>query len=74
MTAQPVAVTEFVNETACAKINLALHVTARRGDGYHELDSLVAFAGIGDELTITPANQATLQITGPFASQLAGLA
>ncbi|NNE24920.1 MAG: 4-(cytidine 5'-diphospho)-2-C-methyl-D-erythritol kinase [Rhizobiales bacterium] len=61
-----------MTETARAKINLALHVTARRGDGYHELDSLVAFAAIGDELTITPASRTTLQITGPFAAQLTG--
>lgn len=64
------AVTEFVTETACAKINLALHVTARRDDGYHELDSLVAFADVGDELTIAPAGETSLEITGPFASQL----
>ena len=37
-----------VRVTAAAKINLYLHVTGRRGDGYHTLDSLVAFAGIGD--------------------------
>ena len=59
-----------VVETARAKINLALHVTARRTDGYHELDSLVAFGDIGDELVLTPASQTSLQITGPFAAKL----
>lgn len=54
-------------ETAPAKINLALHVTGRRADGYHSLEMLVAFAGIGDELTATPAARDTLTITGPFA-------
>lgn len=39
---------------ACAKINLTLHVRGRRADGYHDLESLVAFAGIGDALSFTP--------------------
>ena len=59
-----------VVESARAKINLALHVTARRADGYHELDSLVAFGEIGDELIISPADQTSLQIIGPFAANL----
>ena len=71
MTDRTVTVTGSVSETARAKINLALHVTARREDGYHELDSLVAFAGVGDELSITPADETTLNVTGPFAAQLA---
>ncbi len=41
---------ERIVETAPAKINLALHVTGRRDDGYHLLDSLVTFAEDGDEL------------------------
>ena len=41
-----------VREFAPAKINLALHVLGRRDDGYHELDSIVAFADVGDELTL----------------------
>ena len=40
---------------APAKVNLYLHVTGRRADGYHLLDSLVAFADIGDFVTATPA-------------------
>lgn len=42
---------------ARAKINLTLHVRGRRADGYHELESLVAFAGIGDALSFTPAGK-----------------
>ena len=39
---------------APAKINLTLHVLGRRADGYHELESLVAFAGTGDDLRLEP--------------------
>ncbi len=46
--AAPRADADPVRRTAWAKINLTLHITGRRGDGYHELDSLIAFAGIGD--------------------------
>jgi len=53
-----------------AKINLALHVTGRRDDGYHLLDSIVAFADIGDEISIIPADDFTLSITGLFADKL----
>jgi len=59
--------------TAPAKVNLALHVTARRADGYHELDSLVAFADVGDVLTLRPAADFSLEVTGPFAAALAGV-
>lgn len=55
---------------APAKINLTLHVTGQRADGYHLLDSLVAFADIGDTITLRPADQLSLQITGPLASDL----
>ncbi|MBK1839586.1 4-(cytidine 5'-diphospho)-2-C-methyl-D-erythritol kinase [Azospirillum sp. YIM B02556] len=41
-------------EAAPAKLNLYLHVTGRRADGYHELDSLVAFTEFGDGLALTP--------------------
>ena len=60
----------LVNERAHAKINLALHIIGRREDGYHELDSIVAFAGVADVLTIAPADSLTLNITGPFAGAL----
>jgi 4-diphosphocytidyl-2-C-methyl-D-erythritol kinase len=52
---------------APAKINLTLHVTGQRCDGYHLLDSLVVFAGIGDSLRFTPANTMQIEVTGPFA-------
>ncbi len=55
---------------APAKINLYLHVTGRRGDGYHILDSLVAFAGINDVLSVSPAAELTLELIGPFAKDI----
>jgi len=55
-------------EAAPAKVNLALHVTGRRPDGYHTLESLVVFTELGDELEARPAAADTLRITGPFAS------
>lgn len=59
-----------VIEPARAKLNLYLHVTGRRDDGYHLLDSLVAFAEAGDALTAAPADASTLSIDGPFAAAL----
>lgn len=61
---------EFWTQAAPAKINLALHVTRRREDGYHDLQSLVVFADVTDELEAAPANTDTLAITGPFAAGL----
>ncbi len=61
---------EPVVEAAPAKINLALHVTGRRSDGYHSLEMLVAFAEVGDELQAEPARKDSLAITGPFAAAL----
>lgn len=55
---------------APAKVNLALHVLGRRGDGYHDLDSLVAFADVGDWLSFSPASRFTLTTQGPFAEAL----
>ena len=52
---------------APAKINLSLHVTGRRADGYHLLDSLVAYADIGDRLQITPGADLSLTVSGMFA-------
>lgn len=57
---------------APAKINLALHVTGQRDDGYHLLDSLVCFANIGDLLTFEPAEDLTLELRGPEAKALEG--
>jgi 4-diphosphocytidyl-2-C-methyl-D-erythritol kinase len=56
---------------AAAKINLALHVTGRREDGYHLLDSAVMFtADAGDLVTVAPAGKPGLSITGPFSEGL----
>lgn len=52
---------------AHAKINLALHVTGRRGDGYHLLDTLVTFAAFGDRLTFTAADADRFTLSGRFA-------
>jgi 4-diphosphocytidyl-2-C-methyl-D-erythritol kinase len=60
-----------VTAFAPAKVNLYLHVVGRRADGYHLLDSLVAFSDIGDRLRVAPAPRLTLAITGPFARDLA---
>jgi 4-diphosphocytidyl-2-C-methyl-D-erythritol kinase len=60
----------MIGETAPAKINLYLHVTGRRADGYHLLESLVAFADFGDELAFEPAGRFVLEVTGPFAASL----
>ncbi len=57
-------------EAAPAKINLALHVLGRRVDGYHALDSFVAFAQAGDALQAEPDDDLTLTVTGPFAAGL----
>jgi 4-diphosphocytidyl-2-C-methyl-D-erythritol kinase len=59
-----------LSEFAPAKVNLYLHVVGRRDDGYHLLDSLVVFAGIGDRLTVLPAGEVSLSVRGPFAAEL----
>ncbi len=59
-----------IEKTARAKINLALHVTGQRADGYHLLDSLVVFADVGDQLVLTGAEKTSLEISGPFADDL----
>lgn len=62
----------MLTETAYAKVNLALHVRARREDGYHELESLFAFCADGDGLTgaVREDGLVTLAIEGPFAHGL----
>ncbi len=60
----------MIERRAPAKINLALHVTGRRDDGYHLLDSLVAFADIGDVLRLAPARELSLTIGGPMGAGL----
>jgi 4-diphosphocytidyl-2-C-methyl-D-erythritol kinase len=55
-------------EKACAKINLTLRVLGRREDGYHDLESLVAFADFADKLDLEPGQPEGLDISGPFAA------
>lgn len=55
-------------EQAPAKVNLTLRVLGRRADGYHELESLVAFAGPTDTLSLQPGSDTGLGISGPFAA------
>jgi 4-diphosphocytidyl-2-C-methyl-D-erythritol kinase len=59
-----------MRETAFAKINLALHVRARRPDGYHEIETVYAFAEDGDDLSVAVGEGLTLDVTGPFADAL----
>lgn len=59
-----------IDETAFAKINLDLRVCGRRSDGYHDLDSLVVFASVGDRLIFEPADAISLAIEGPFGAGL----
>lgn len=61
-----------LHRLAPAKVNLYLHVTGKRADGYHLLDSLVVFArDAGDEISFSPASDVTLETIGPNA-ELAG--
>ena len=55
---------------AAAKINLDLRITGRRDDGYHYLDSIVVFTDIGDEVFAEKSDELSLEISGPFASEL----
>lgn len=62
----------MISRLAAAKINLDLRVISRRADGYHELDSLVVFASVGDRLTFAPADRLELHLEGPYAESLKG--
>jgi 4-diphosphocytidyl-2-C-methyl-D-erythritol kinase len=55
---------------ARAKVNLYLHITGRRADGYHLLDSLIVFADTGDQIALAPADKLSLTIDGPLAAGL----
>ena len=60
----------MLTEWAPAKVNLFLHVLGRRADGYHLLDSLAVFAGIGDELRAEAADDLSLVLEGDHAAAL----
>ena len=55
-------------EEGRAKVNLTLRVVGRRTDGYHDLESVVAFADCADKLTLTPGPELSLQTIGPLAN------
>ena len=55
-------------ESAPAKVNLTLRVLGRRADGYHDIESLVAFADVGDRLALTPGDALMLTVVGPGAA------
>jgi 4-diphosphocytidyl-2-C-methyl-D-erythritol kinase len=61
-----------LRDTAWAKLNLTLEVLGRRADGFHELRSLVAFAGVGDTVELDLSAAFELAIEGPFAGALGG--
>ncbi|MEC8631578.1 MAG: 4-(cytidine 5'-diphospho)-2-C-methyl-D-erythritol kinase [Pseudomonadota bacterium] len=54
-----------INVFAPAKVNLSLHITGQRADGYHLLDSLVAFAPVGDRLVLSAGQGFTMSVDGP---------
>ncbi|MFU0506500.1 4-(cytidine 5'-diphospho)-2-C-methyl-D-erythritol kinase [Pseudaminobacter sp. NGMCC 1.201702] len=65
----------ILNSAACiedapAKINLALHVTGQRQDGYHLIESLAVFSRYGDRVTVTAAREDSFSVAGPFAAQI----
>lgn len=57
-----------LSEFAPAKVNLTLHVLGRRPDGYHEIESLVVFADVGDRLSFHPDERLELEVRGPTAA------
>jgi len=57
---------------ARAKVNLWLNVVGRRLDGYHLLDSLIAFTDLADKIEAVPADRLSLRTDGPFGPELAG--
>lgn len=59
-------------ETARAKVNLTLRVLGRRSDGYHQLESVVVFADVGDTITFTPGAPPGVTVTGPFSTAIDG--
>ncbi len=72
MSLPPIEAGNSVTIVAPAKLNLYLHVTGRRDDGYHLLESLIAFADLHDVVRAAPARALGLDVTGPFAPALEG--
>ncbi len=65
-----IATAQSASRLAPAKVNLFLHVGARRGDGYHPIASLMVFADMGDHLWLEPAEHNVYETVGPFAAAL----
>jgi 4-diphosphocytidyl-2-C-methyl-D-erythritol kinase len=63
-------VAELNTEPAPAKVNLFLHVTGKRPDGYHLLDSMAVFTDLADRIAVAPADDLSLAVSGPFATSL----
>jgi 4-diphosphocytidyl-2-C-methyl-D-erythritol kinase len=62
----------FAHDIARAKVNLTLEIQGKRADGYHELESLVAFTRFGDAVTMAAGRPFRLELSGPFASVIEG--
>lgn len=60
----------MIRRLAAAKVNLTLHITGKRDDGYHLLDSLFVFVDVGDDIEVTPADDLSLILDGPFGPEL----
>jgi 4-diphosphocytidyl-2-C-methyl-D-erythritol kinase len=60
-------ISPMLSEEGRAKVNLSLRVVGRRVDGYHDLESVVAFADCADHLTLVPGSELSLETTGPLA-------
>src|SRR6201999_136902 len=63
---------QLIRLLARAKVNLWLNVVGRRADGYHLLDSLIAYTDLADEIVVAPADRLSLTVDGPLADTLAG--
>jgi 4-diphosphocytidyl-2-C-methyl-D-erythritol kinase len=63
---------QAIVERARAKVNLTLKVRGRRSDGYHELESLVAFADVHDRVTLEPGAACGVEVAGPWAHHIVG--
>jgi 4-diphosphocytidyl-2-C-methyl-D-erythritol kinase len=61
-----------IRQIARAKINLTLNVLGRRSDGYHDIESLVTFADIGDLVTLHPGPDCRITTSGQFAPGIEG--
>ncbi|MFA5041410.1 MAG: 4-(cytidine 5'-diphospho)-2-C-methyl-D-erythritol kinase, partial [Bdellovibrionales bacterium] len=60
----------IIREFAPAKLNLYLNITGRQANGYHDLDSIVGFSSIGDEVALRAGKGFQFEITGPMAAAL----